>query len=114
MFSLPQQNCSESFALKELPIWAVHLRTGNRRTFDAFDQYGATYIVILSAMIGSFVVAASIFMCYGFADRLEHVIGPSAMNVILRLFTFLLICIGVQIFWNGASALITSVLLNAR
>ncbi|HSW40696.1 MAG TPA: MarC family protein [Acidobacteriota bacterium] len=77
-------------------------------------HYGATHIVILCAIIGSFVIAASIFLCYGFADRLERVIGPSAMNVILRLFTFLLICIGVQIFWNGASALITSVLLSAR
>jgi len=38
-------------------------------------------------------------------------VGPSGMNVILRLSSFLLVCIGVQIFWNGLSALIKT--LNA-
>ena len=33
-------------------------------------------------------------------------VGPSGMNVILRLSSFLLVCIGVQILWNGISALV--------
>jgi multiple antibiotic resistance protein len=40
--------------------------------------------------------------------------GPTAMDVIMRLCTFLLFCIGVQIMWNGASALIASVPLHLR
>jgi multiple antibiotic resistance protein len=32
------------------------------------------------------------------------------MNVILRLSSFILVCIGVQIVWNGVSALLRSVL----
>lgn len=62
--------------------------------------------VIPAAVIGSAVVAVSIFLCYGFADRLAAAIGQNAMNIILRLSSFLLVCIGVQIFWNGASALL--------
>jgi len=30
------------------------------------------------------------------------------MNVILKLSAFLLVCIGVQILWNGASQLLSS------
>ena len=35
------------------------------------------------------------------------------MNVILRLSAFLLVCIGVQILWNGASKLLSSLPLVA-
>ena len=69
---------------------------------------GPNLWVILAAVIGSAVVAVSIFLCYGFADRLAAAIGQNAMNIILRLSSFLLVCIGVQILWNGASALLRS------
>jgi multiple antibiotic resistance protein len=67
---------------------------------------GGNVMAILSAAIGSALIAVIIYLCYGYADRLAAVIGPSGMNVILRLSSFLLVCIGVQIFWNGLSALI--------
>jgi len=69
---------------------------------------GPNLWVILAAVIGSALVALSIFLCYGFADRLAAAIGQNAMNIILRLSSFLLVCIGVQILWNGASALLRS------
>ena len=53
-------------------------------------------------------VATIILICYGFAERLARAIGSTGMSVIMRLSSFLLVCIGVQILWNGASALITS------
>jgi multiple antibiotic resistance protein len=42
---------------------------------------------------------------YGFADRLARLLGATGMSVIMRLSSFLLVCIGVQILWNGVSAL---------
>jgi multiple antibiotic resistance protein len=33
-------------------------------------------------------------------------VGPTAMSVILRLSSFLLLCIGIQILWNGVQALL--------
>src|SRR6266567_4442800 len=66
---------------------------------------------ILATLIGSGVVAATIYVCYGFADRMAAVIGESGMGIVLRLFSFLLLCIGVQIMWNGASALVRSLAL---
>ena len=73
-------------------------------------QLGANLLAITGAVIGCAVVAATIFICYGFADRVAVVIGPTGMNVILKLSSFLLVCIGVQIFWNGLSKLLTSLL----
>ncbi len=70
---------------------------------------GPNVLAILAAVIGSALVALSIFLCYGFADRLAAVIGESGMGIILRLSSFLLVCIGVQILWNGASTLLKSV-----
>jgi multiple antibiotic resistance protein len=73
---------------------------------NAPRHHGLNLLSLLAAVIGSAVVAFSIYLCYGFADRLAKVIGATGMNVILRLTSFLLMCIGVQILWNGASALL--------
>jgi multiple antibiotic resistance protein len=69
---------------------------------------GANILAILAAVIGSALVAVSIYVCYGFADRLAAILGESGMSIILRLSSFLLVCIGVQIMWNGLSALLRS------
>jgi multiple antibiotic resistance protein len=69
-------------------------------------------LTILAAVIGCVLIAFSIFLCYGFADRLAHILGPTAMTVIIQLSSFLLVCIGVQIAWNGIKALLESVTLN--
>jgi multiple antibiotic resistance protein len=71
-------------------------------------QLRASLVAILAAAIGCAFVAATIYLCYGFADRLGAVIGPTGMNVMIKLSAFLLVCIGVQIFWNGASRLLSS------
>ena len=73
---------------------------------NAPHNLGANLLSILAAVIGSAFVAATIYLCYAFADRLALVLGPTGTNVILKLTSFLLVCIGVQIFWNGVSQLI--------
>ena len=69
---------------------------------------GASVLSILAAGIGSAIVAATIYLCYAFADRLATVFGPTGTNVIVKLTSFLLVCIGVQIVWNGVSQLLRS------
>jgi multiple antibiotic resistance protein len=63
---------------------------------------------VIGAVIGAVLIAASVYLCYAFADRLARAIGETAMSVIMRLSSFLLVCIGVQIIWNGLSALLSS------
>jgi multiple antibiotic resistance protein len=66
---------------------------------------------LISALAGSALVALTIYFSYRFAERLEEWLGETAMNVILRLSSFILLCIGVQIVWNGVSALLRSTAL---
>ena len=67
---------------------------------------GANLVALISAAIGAALIAVTIYICYGYSARLAAAVGPSGMNVILRLSSFLLVCIGVQILWNGVSALV--------
>ncbi len=50
--------------------------------------------------------------CYGFADRLARTLGRNATMGITRLSSFLLVCTGVQIGWNGIGELLESVTLH--
>jgi multiple antibiotic resistance protein len=79
-------------------------------TLGANEQHIDHRIIfsILGAVIGAVLIAASVYLCYAFADRLARVLGATGMNVIMRLSSFLLVCIGVQIIWNGFSALLKS------
>lgn len=63
----------------------------------------------LAALVaGSVIVAVSIYLSYRFAQSIARVLGDAAMNVIVRLSSFILLCIGVQIVWNGVRALVTT------
>ncbi len=79
---------------------------------NAPDHSGFHPLTLIAAVIGSVLIALSVFLCYAFADRLARAVGPSGMNVILRLSSFLLVCIGVQILWNGLRVLLGSVLAH--
>jgi multiple antibiotic resistance protein len=64
------------------------------------------WTLIAGMLLGSAIISASIYLSYRFAERIARTLGDSAMNVIIRLSSFILVCIGVQIFWNGVSALL--------
>jgi multiple antibiotic resistance protein len=73
---------------------------------NAPRHHGIDVVSIVAAVVASAAVALTIFLCYGFADRLSRVLGATSMSVIMRLSAFLLLCIGVQIVWNGLHALL--------
>jgi multiple antibiotic resistance protein len=81
---------------------------------NSTHRYGVHLLIILAAIIAMGLIAVSVFLCYGFADRLAKILGETGMTVIIRLSSFLLVCIGVQIMWNGLSALLSSVQLQVR
>jgi multiple antibiotic resistance protein len=51
------------------------------------------------------VLSASVYLCYGYAPKLIKAVSPATVNGILRVIAFILMCIGVQIAWNGVSLL---------
>jgi multiple antibiotic resistance protein len=80
---------------------------------DAPHHHRFNVLSILVAFVVCVLLAVSIFLCYGFADPLGRILGATGMTVILQLTSFLLVCIGVQILWNGANALLGSLPLQA-
>jgi multiple antibiotic resistance protein len=87
---------------------SVAVTLGANASHSHTAHAGFNILAILAAIVGSVVIALSIFLCYGFADRLARILGVTGMTVILRLTSFLLVCIGVQIVWNGVSAFLAS------
>jgi multiple antibiotic resistance protein len=78
-------------------------------TLGANEPHHGIGFSIVGALLGAVLIAASVYICYAFADRLAKVLGDTGMSVIMRLSSFLLVCIGVQIVWNGLSTLLKSV-----
>jgi multiple antibiotic resistance protein len=67
-----------------------------------------------AAVLGALVLAASIFVCLRFAEGLLKPLGKTGTTVFLRLSAFVLLCIGVQIFWDGAAELLEPWKLSRR
>src|SRR3984957_7654313 len=63
-------------------------------------------LTTLAHTIGILLVAISVLLCYRYADRIVSKLGSTGTSVVVRLSAFILLCIGVQICWNGIHALI--------
>jgi multiple antibiotic resistance protein len=62
----------------------------------------------LGIFAAAFVLSIAVYLCYANAARLTAAVPPSTAHGILRVMAFILLCIGVQIAWNGLSALLRS------
>jgi len=74
----------------------------------------ARWILPVAAFLGCAVIAGSVYLMYRFAEPIGRIVGETAMNVIFRLSAFILVCIGVQIVWNGVSALLSTLFVIRR
>ena len=58
------------------------------------------------ALSGLVAMALTVYLCYRFAPKLVSVLGRGGTNVVVRLSAFILLCIGIQILWNGMKDLV--------
>jgi multiple antibiotic resistance protein len=63
-------------------------------------------VTALAHGAGILIVALAVCLCYRYADRILRTLGPTGTGVVVRLLAFILLCIGVQICWNGLHALL--------
>lgn len=84
---------------------SVAITVGANRALGAAGRW----TLIAGMLLGSVIIAVLIYLSYRFAERIGRLLGDSAMNVIIRLSSFILVCIGVQIVWNGLSVLLRTV-----
>ncbi|MET0877453.1 MAG: MarC family protein [Tardiphaga sp.] len=85
---------------------AVMISLGFSRTAStsAMEELFFVAMILLAAV----AIAASIYVCFAYAERAERMLGHNGTEIAVRLSAFILFCIGVQIFWTGASELILS------
>jgi len=53
-------------------------------------------------------LSLSVWVCYTYAPKITQKIAPQTAQGILRVIAFVLMCIGVQIAWNGLEGMIVS------
>jgi multiple antibiotic resistance protein len=70
---------------------------------SAVRQY---VLVIFAHSLGALVVAFAIYLCYRYAVSVMTRLGRTGTMVVTRLSAFILLCIGVQIVWNGLMPLL--------
>jgi multiple antibiotic resistance protein len=63
----------------------------------------------LAVFLAIVVLSVLCYFCYAYAPRITKVIPPSTAHGILRVVAFILLCIGIQIAWNGLSELIATI-----
>jgi multiple antibiotic resistance protein len=67
----------------------------------------AAHAGIMAAVL---VLSLSVYFCYGWAPKITARISPQTAQGITRVIAFVLLCIGVQIMWNGIEILLKGVL----
>jgi multiple antibiotic resistance protein len=65
---------------------------------------------VLASLCAIVVIAAAIYVCFAYADRVQRLLGPGGTDIAVRLSAFILFCLGVQILWSGGSELLRSVM----
>jgi len=63
-------------------------------------------VQLTAAIVGSALVALSILLAYRYATRVSGWLGNKGMEALLRLSALIVLCIGVQIVWNGLRSLL--------
>ena len=103
----PEQLAARAFYPMTLPLTvgpgtiAVAITLGAQSPREASGYVTA----VAASTIGALALAASIYFLFRYAERLTRWLGAAGTQVLLRLSAFILLCIGVQIIWNGVFAL---------
>lgn len=76
--------------------------------------HDARLVISLSQMGGAIlalaIISVLLYLAFRYSDRLLRLIGEAGAAVFLRLSAFILLCLGVQIVWNGISELMLEIM----
>src|SRR5579872_3888403 len=67
-------------------------------------------IAHVGVLLAIVALSISVYFCYAYAPKITARINPQTAHGILRVVAFVLLCIGVQITWNGVETLLKQVL----
>lgn len=83
---------------------ATAITLGSQKGIAA-SGFGYLALQGAAAIVGLCAVSLTIYLSYRYADKIEQFLGKTGTSVLIRLSAFILLCIGVQILWNGVSEL---------
>jgi multiple antibiotic resistance protein len=78
-------------------------------TLAAHAEQPASWDSIVSQLglfLAIIAMCVIVYFAYGYAPALSRKIAPQTIHGVLRIISFILLAIGVQIFWRGAEALL--------
>lgn len=83
---------------------SVAITIGSRKTpgLPPLSELASHYSGALLGIIG---IGITIYLAYRFAASMAKFLGDTGLEVLVRLSAFILMCIGIEIIWNGWSAL---------
>jgi multiple antibiotic resistance protein len=76
-------------------------------TIGANHAHGFERMVIafVAGIVGTALISVCVWLCYRYAGHVARWLGHSRVMVVLRLSAFIVLCIGVEITWNGVKGL---------
>jgi multiple antibiotic resistance protein len=80
---------------------AISIGASRPAAFDA-----ALIAFFLETLAAALLLALTVYLLYRHSARIADFIGATGTTLIVRLSAFLLFCIGIQVFWNGAAELL--------
>jgi multiple antibiotic resistance protein len=83
---------------------SVAITIGSRKPDGPF-QLADFAMRAAGALGGVIAIAISIYVAYRFAANIARFLGATGVDVLVRLSAFILMCIGIEIIWQGYSAL---------
>jgi multiple antibiotic resistance protein len=81
---------------------SIAITLGARDVSDAASRA----MFVIADLIGITIIAVTVYLSYRFASRLIASLGETGTNVFLRLSAFIMLCVGVAIFWGGVVGLV--------
>ena len=83
---------------------SVAITIGSRKT-EGFPPAAQLASHATGALIGMAAIGLTIYLAYRFASNMARLLGDTGLEVLVRLSAFILMCIGIEIIWNGWTAL---------
>jgi multiple antibiotic resistance protein len=114
----PTDYTSQAFYPLTLPLTtgpgtiAVMISLGLSRS--AYSDYAQDLQFVAASLLAAIVIAAMIYGCFAYSDRIERLLGRGGTDITARLSAFILFCLGIQIIWTGASDLLETVFSPAH
>jgi multiple antibiotic resistance protein len=77
------------------------------------ERAWATTIKLAGSLPAIAVASLVVYLCLRFAAQFLHKLGSNGTAVLMRLSAFILLCLGVQIVWDGAHELLLGLMREA-